>query len=46
MVVAFRSLLFTSLLLFGLVLFFVGFVLAPLIILAVGYVIFMFLAPD
>ena len=27
-------------------LFFVGFVLAPLIVLAVGYVIFMFLAPD
>ena len=27
-------------------LFFVGFVLAPLIVLAVGYVIFTFLAPD
>jgi len=46
MVVATRSILFGSLLLIGLVLFFVGFVLAPLIVLAVGYVLFMFLAPD
>ena len=35
-----------TLLLIGLSLFFVGFVLAPLIVLAVGYVIFTFLAPD
>ncbi len=34
------------LLLIGLSMFFVGFVLAPLIVLAVGYVIFTFLAPD
>ena len=46
MVIALRSLLFSSLILVGLSLFFVGFVLAPLIVLAVGYVIFMFLAPD
>ena len=45
-IIAMRSILFATLLLLGLVLFFVGFVLAPLIVLAVGYVIFMFLAPD
>lgn len=33
-------------LLIGLTLFFVGFVLAPLIVLAIGYAIFYFLAPD
>ncbi len=27
-------------------LFFIGFVLAPLIVLAIGYVVFYFLAPD
>lgn len=34
------------LMMLGLALFFVGFVLAPLIILAVGYVLFTFAAPD
>ena len=33
-------------LLIALSLFFVGFVLAPLIVLAIGYVVFYFLAPD
>ncbi|MCB0876712.1 MAG: hypothetical protein R2718_01365 [Solirubrobacterales bacterium] len=46
MIIAVRSILFASLLLVGLALFFIGFVLAPLIVLAVGYVIFMVAAPD
>lgn len=33
-------------LLIALSLFFVGFILAPLIVLAIGYVVFYFLAPD
>ena len=33
-------------LLIALSLFFIGFVLAPLIVLAIGYVVFYFLAPD
>lgn len=33
-------------LLIALSLFFVGFILAPLIVLALGYVVFYFLAPD
>jgi hypothetical protein len=33
-------------LLIALSFFFVGFVLAPLIVLAIGYVVFYFLAPD
>lgn len=33
-------------LLVALSLFFIGFVLAPLIVLAIGYVVFYFLAPD
>lgn len=40
------NVLAATVLLIGLSLFFVGFVLAPLIVLAVGYVIFTFLAPD
>ena len=40
------NVLAAMLLLIGLSMFFVGFVLAPLIVLAVGYVIFTFLAPD
>ncbi|MCB0866588.1 MAG: hypothetical protein KDB58_12815 [Solirubrobacterales bacterium] len=33
-------------LLLALSLFFIGFILAPLIVLAIGYVVFYFLAPD
>lgn len=33
-------------LLIALSIFFIGFVLAPLIVLAIGYVVFYFLAPD
>lgn len=40
------NVLSAMLLLMALTLFFTGFVLAPLIILAVGYVIFTFVAPD
>ena len=40
------SVLTSSLICIGLVLFFVGFVLAPLIVLAVGYVLFTFAAGD
>lgn len=40
------NVLAAMLLLLALTLFFTGFVLAPLIVLAVGYVIFTFLAPD
>jgi len=40
------NVLAASVLLIGLSLFFVGFVLAPLIVLAIGYVLFTFLAPD
>ena len=46
MMSALWNVLAATLLLIGLSLFFVGFVLAPLIVLAVGYVIFTFLAPD
>jgi hypothetical protein len=46
MLSALWNVLSATLLLVGLSLFFVGFVLAPLIVLAVGYVIFTFLAPD
>ncbi len=35
-----------TLMMIGLALFFVGFVLAPLIVLVVGYVLFTFAAPD
>jgi hypothetical protein len=40
------SVLMASLMMIGLALFFVGFVLAPLIVLAVGYVLFTFAAGD
>lgn len=44
MVRAFFGLLMATALVIGLALFFVGFVLAPLIVLAVGYVLFTFAA--
>ena len=40
------NVLTATLMMLGLVLFFVGFVLAPLIVLAVGYVLFTFAAGD
>ncbi len=40
------NVLMASLIMVGLALFFVGFVLAPLIVLAVGYVLFTFAAGD
>jgi hypothetical protein len=43
---AVTSVFSAMLLLVCLSLFFVGFVLAPLIVLAIGYVVFYFLAPD
>ena len=46
LVEAFTNTFFAMALLVGLVLFFVGFVLAPLLVLGIGYVVFYFLAPD
>ena len=43
---AIGSVLMATLILLGLALFFIGFVLAPLIVLAVGYVLFTFAAGD
>jgi hypothetical protein len=43
---AFVNVLMATLMMVGLALFFVGFVLAPLIVLAVGYVLFTFAAGD
>jgi len=40
------NVLMATLIVIGLALFFVGFVLAPLIVLAVGYVLFTFAAGD
>ena len=46
MISAVLNVLAAMALLIALSLFFVGFVLAPLIVLAIGYVVFYFLAPD
>ncbi len=46
MIRAVLNVLSAMVLLLALSLFFIGFVLAPLIVLAIGYVVFYFLAPD
>lgn len=46
MLSAFFNVFMSLLVMMALALFFVGFVLAPLVVLAVGYVLFTFLAPD
>ncbi len=46
MIRAVLNVLSAMVLLLALSLFFIGFVLAPLIVLAIGYIVFYFLAPD